>query len=67
MAEWVYPPSISIGSLTLLLIDLPFYKQHPKLTGGALCVTGAVILAPVTAAGVLGAAGFTSAGVAAGN
>jgi len=50
-----------------LLTDLPFYKKHPKLTGAALGITGTVLLAPIAVVGVLGAVGFTSAGVAAGN
>jgi len=49
---------------------LPFYKKHPKSTkiaGVALGLTGGVLLAPLAAAGLLTAVGFTSAGVAAGS
>lgn len=69
MGEWVHPSSLSIGSRSrvFLLTELPFYKKHPKLTGGALGITGIVLLAPVAAIGILGAVGFTSAGVAAGS
>jgi len=57
----------SARSRVPLLAALPFYKKHPKLTGAALGITGTVLLAPIAVVGVLGAVGFTSAGVAAGN
>jgi len=56
-----------VYSYTVVSIDLPFYRRHPKYTGAALGVTGGVLLAPVAIAGFLSVVGFTSAGVAAGN
>jgi hypothetical protein len=69
MEEWVPPSPLFLGlrSRVLLPTGLPFYKKYPKLTGAALGITGSVLLAPVAIVGVLGAVGFTSAGVAAGN
>jgi hypothetical protein len=48
-------------------ITLHFYKKHPKRTGAALGIAGGILLAPVAAVTALGALGFTSAGIAAGN
>ena len=46
--------------------ELQFLKEHPKLAGAALGVTGSVILAPVVVVVILNAAGFASGGVVAG-
>ena len=58
---------LGLRSHDSFLIELPFYKKHPTLTGAALGITGGVLLLPVAAVGVLSLVGFTSAGVAAGN
>jgi len=61
------PPRALVYTHAISSTELPFYKKHPKYTGAALGVTGGILLAPVAAVGLLSIAGFTSAGVAAGN
>jgi hypothetical protein len=57
----------SLARTHVRLIDLPFYKKHPKRTGTALGIAGGIVLAPVAAVCALAALGLTTAGVAFGN
>lgn len=65
MSVFVLIPELHLCK-QLCRTELPFYQKHPKRTGAALGIAGGVMLAPVAGVGALVAAGFGTAGVAAG-